>query len=153
MYPVYVGVFSVICWSQLFKIRKNKRNKCHLFKYLKYMYRLIALQKKGKKNNFISKPVSIERQLKSWYIKYNFKWNQTYLSCVSTLSRCSMSLNSVSEPLVYRVLVPFFTFYLILGLWIGGEILLAGDSYIFQFKLWINLFKDTGWFLFKMYFL
>ena len=36
------------------------------------------------------KPVSIERQLKSWKIEYNFKWNQPYLI------RGSNSLNSAS---------------------------------------------------------
>ena len=42
------------------------------------------------------KPVSIEGRLKSWNIKYNFKWNQPYLSRVSNLSRDTNSLNSAS---------------------------------------------------------
>ena len=37
------------------------------------------------------KPISIERRLKSWNNKYNFKWNQPYLSCVSNLSPGSNS--------------------------------------------------------------
>ena len=39
------------------------------------------------------KPVSIERRLKSWNIKYIFKWNQPYLS------HDSNSLNSASAVL------------------------------------------------------
>ena len=43
------------------------------------------------------KPVSIQRRLKPWKIKYNFKWNQLYLSRGLNLSRGSNSLNSASE--------------------------------------------------------
>ena len=42
------------------------------------------------------KPVSFERQLKSWKIEYNSKWNQSYLS------RGSNSLNSASD---YRYVI------------------------------------------------
>ena len=35
------------------------------------------------------KPISIERQLKSWNIEYICQWNQPYLSRVSNLSRGS----------------------------------------------------------------
>ena len=43
------------------------------------------------------KPASIERRLKYWKFKYNFKWNPSHLSCVSKLSHGSNSLNSASE--------------------------------------------------------
>ena len=45
------------------------------------------------------RPVSIERRLKSWNIKYNFKWNQPYLS------RVSNSLNSASVLPIQIVIV------------------------------------------------
>ena len=44
-----------------------------------------------------SKPVSIERRLKSWNIEYNFKWNQPYLSRGLILSWGSNTLNSASD--------------------------------------------------------
>ena len=45
------------------------------------------------------KPVSIERRLISCNIKYNFKWNQPYLSRVSNLSRGFLELYSESVSL------------------------------------------------------
>ena len=49
------------------------------------------------------KPVSIERRFISWNIKFNFKWNQPYLSPVSNLSRRSNSLNSASCLLYFNL--------------------------------------------------
>ena len=43
------------------------------------------------------KPVLIKRRLKSWKIKYNFKWNQRYLSRGSN----SLKLNSASRHFTY----------------------------------------------------
>ena len=46
-------------------------------------------------------PVLIERRLQSWNVKYNFKWNQPYLSRVSNISSGSNCLSSASALIIH----------------------------------------------------